>query len=168
MFIKYSSENSLINCDINNRDIEEAQSLNLSSLADIYDSISLYDYEEENSRNLKKITWEEWYLNKKILSLKREKRINKKKQEQQNKIQETTRTEDEKNKKLLEWLDKKKKHKENQKLEEQNKITQIEKKVNFFNNYKQKRIIPSKIFIILRTVKIIIRKRKLKKNTKTG
>ena len=167
MFIKYSSENSLINCDINNRDIEEAQSLNLSSLADIYDSISLYDYEEENSRNLKKITWEEWYLNKKILSLKREKRINKKKQEQQNKIQETTRT-DEKNKKLLEWLDKKKKHKENQKLEEQNKIIQIEKKVNFFNNYKQKRIIPSKIFIILRTVKIIIRKRKLKKNTKTG
>ena len=167
MFIKYSSENSLINCDINNRDIEEAQSLNLSSLADIYDSISLYDYEEENSRNLKKITWEEWYLNKKILSLKREKRINKKKQEQQNKIQETTIT-DEKNKKLLEWLDKKKKHKENQKLEEQNKIIQIEKKVNFFNNYKQKRIIPSKIFIILRTVKIIIRKRKLKKNTKTG
>lgn len=131
MFIKFSSENSLINCDIYNRDIEEAQSLNLSSLADIYDSISLYDYEEENSRNLKKITWEEWYLNKKILSLKREKRINKKKQEQQNRIQETTRT-DEKNKKLLEWLDKKKKHKENQKLEEQNKIIQIEKKVKFF------------------------------------
>lgn len=131
MFIKFSSENSLINCDINNRYIEEAQSLNLSSLADVYDSISLYDYEEENSRNLKKITWEEWYLNKKILSLKREKRINKKKQEQQNRIQETTRT-DEKNKKLLEWLDKKKKHKENQKLEEQNKIIQIEKKVKFF------------------------------------
>ncbi len=71
---KYSSEHSILN---------ENASVDLTySLADIYDSISLYEYEEEKIQNEKKaISWEEWYLNKKLLLLKAQKNKLKQKNE---------------------------------------------------------------------------------------
>ena len=47
-------------------------SSNNISLEDLYETISLYDYEDQ-AASARRITWEQWYLNKKIESLKNEK-----------------------------------------------------------------------------------------------
>ncbi|CAF0771447.1 unnamed protein product [Brachionus calyciflorus] len=47
-----------------------------TSLSDICDTISLYDYDQnDDSKNSKRLTWEEWYLKKKIEKLENEKKM---------------------------------------------------------------------------------------------
>ena len=48
------------------------------SLEDMYETISLYDYINDETTNSKRITWEQWYLNKKIEKLKNEKKLEEK------------------------------------------------------------------------------------------
>ena len=48
------------------------------SLEDMYETISLYDYNNDETTNSKRITWEQWYLNKKIEKLKNEKKLEEK------------------------------------------------------------------------------------------
>lgn len=99
------------------------------SLNNIYDSISLYEYEEDNENNKKlskKISWEDWYLKKKILALKQKKiRTN---LEHNEKKPNQSISEDEKKQKLMEWLLKKKNQIKSQKLEKERKVYEIEKK----------------------------------------
>jgi hypothetical protein len=76
------------------------------------DTISLYDYEDEDQAK-KRMTWEEWYLKKKIDSLKNEKTMKRRMQakwdEDQKAGNRKNYTEEEKNKFLMEWMNKKKK-----------------------------------------------------------
>jgi hypothetical protein len=44
----------------------------------MYETISLYDYNNDETTNSKRITWEQWYLNKKIEKLKNEKKLEEK------------------------------------------------------------------------------------------
>jgi hypothetical protein len=124
---KYSSEHSILN---------ENASVDLTySLADIYDSISLYEYEEEKIQNEKKaISWEEWYLNKKLLLLKAQKNKLKQKNEtlsnENNQRTKKNYTEEEKKVILTEWLKKKRKQKENHELN----LKKKDKEVNLFLN----------------------------------
>lgn len=132
---KYSSEHSLLNENASNfkQYGENFDSINLTnSLADIYDSISLYEYEEEKNLNSKKITWEEWYLNKKMLSLKAQKKIKEKNGiiTNENERSKKKYTEEEKKAILMEWLIKKRKQKENNELRIRSKLEDIEKGVN--------------------------------------
>ena len=48
------------------------------SLDDIYANISLYEYQEDDAKSSRRITWEEWYLRKKIQALKNEKLLREK------------------------------------------------------------------------------------------
>ena len=51
------------------------------SLDDLYETISLYEEEgegEEGNENSRRLTWEEWYLKKKIQALKNEKKMQQK------------------------------------------------------------------------------------------
>ena len=131
---KYSSEHSLLNENASNfkRFDSDFDSIDLTySLADIYDSISLYEYEEEKVTNPKKtISWEEWYLNKKLLSLKAQKKLKQKNETLSNENERIKKiyTEEEKKIILTEWLKKKRKQKENHEL----KKSLMEKEVIYY------------------------------------
>lgn len=86
--------------------------LNLTRTLNDHDTISLYAYEDDEADKARKITWEEWYLKKKIENLKKTKEMKadmqKKWEEDQRSRNKKNYTEEEKNNFLKEWLEKKK------------------------------------------------------------
>jgi len=135
MLYKHSSEQSLL---LNNNELKTKSKHNsdfepndlTNSLSQIYDSISLYDFDcgEENGRK-SNMSWETWYLNKKIQSIKNKKQNEKKSKQLDNQTRVSKYTEEEKKKYLMEWLEKKRIQKvKQQKNLENNKASSI---VNF-------------------------------------
>lgn len=88
--------------------------LNLTRSINGCDTISLYTYEDDDDGvNTRRVTWEEWYLKKKIEKLKNAKlmkdKMEKKWEDDKRSRSKKNYTEEEKTKFLKEWLDKKKK-----------------------------------------------------------
>lgn len=101
------------------------------------DTISLYAYVDDECTVKKKISWEEWYLRKKIEGLKNEKqmksKMQKKWEEDKKSHNRKNLSEKEKNKFLMDWWDKKKRQKE----EYEEKLRQLTE-ANDRKNHKKK------------------------------
>jgi hypothetical protein len=144
MLHKHSSEQSLFNNNEaktkSNHNSEFELNDLTNSLSQIYDSISLYEFDscEENGKK-SNMSWETWYLNKKIQSIKNKKKSEKKAKQSSNEKRTVKYTEEEKKQYLIEWLEKKKIQKvKQQKNLENNKVSSnvnnLYLKIKFFEN----------------------------------